>query len=156
MLASHESILVDSRTTIWLHARSRANLLKLLLSRLDIYLSALSAYEVAAAFIYYRIGDPRNHIARLEKIYHIIYPDREILSTAARISADLMYHGESRSDIDVIIAATAISRNLLLVSVNIQEYEVFKKYGLSTLSMEGLIKQVEHSVEGRVPPEGRP
>ncbi|MEB3862273.1 MAG: hypothetical protein GSR84_08665 [Desulfurococcales archaeon] len=154
MSAPIESILVDSRTTIWLHARSRANLLKLLLSRLDIYLSALSAYEVAAAFIYYRIGDPRGHMARLEKIYHIVYPDREILSTAARISADLMYHGESRSDIDVIVASTAISRNLLLVSIRAQEYDMFKKYGLSTLSMDGLIKQLEHGVEGRVPPEG--
>lgn len=141
-----DSMLIDSKTMIWLHASSRSNLLKLLLTKIDIYVSALSVYEVMSAFIYYKLGDPRSHMARLEKIYHIVYPDREIISTASRINADLMYHSDPRNDIDVIVAATGITRNLTLVTIGPGTYDVFKKYGLSVMDMEKVVKRVESGV----------
>ena len=53
----------------------------------------------------------------LFQIYPILYlDDLEIIETACRIHADLKKKGRPIQDADVLIAATAITRGLVLVS----------------------------------------
>lgn len=50
------------------------------------------------------------------RIYPILYLDIEIIETACRIHANLKNKGRAIQDADVLIAATAITRGLILVS----------------------------------------
>ncbi|MCE4598692.1 MAG: PIN domain-containing protein [Desulfurococcales archaeon] len=150
MIREQGPILLDSRALAWLHAEGRNGYLKLVLSRFDVYVSALSIYELASALLYYRLSDPVKTIQSLEKIYHIIYLDKEILATAARIDADLTYKGVKHNNIDAIVVATAIKYNMPLITTKTSIYDDFKPYGITVVAIDKLIKATEERLKKEI------
>ncbi len=150
LLREHSPLLLDSRALAWLHAQRQSGYLKLLLSKFDVYASALSIYELASALAYYKLSDPGKVIDSLGKIYHIIYPDKEILAIAARIDADLTYKGVTHNNIDAIVVATAIAYEMPLATIKATIYENFKPYGVTIITIEKLVKNIEKQIREEI------
>lgn len=142
--------LIDSKALAWLHSKGRDNVLKLVLSQIEVYVSALSIYELLSAMTYYGLGDPKTLSGVMEKIYHILYPDREIISMAASINADLMHKSMIHPDVDIIVVATALSHGLPLITVDPERYSIFKSYGLVVYRLNKLVKDLEEELQARI------
>ncbi|MEB3774913.1 MAG: PIN domain-containing protein [Desulfurococcales archaeon] len=144
------SALMDSKALAWLHAKGRDNVLKLVLSQVEVYVSALSIYELLSAMSYYGLGDPKTLSGVMEKIYHILYPDREVIAMAASINADLMHKGVIHNDTDIIVVATALRHGLPLITADPDRYSIFKPYGLVVYRLDKLVKDLEEELQARI------
>ncbi|MDJ1178310.1 type II toxin-antitoxin system VapC family toxin [Roseofilum sp. BLCC_M91] len=83
----------------------------------EIYLSAVSYYEVKRGLLYI---NATRQLANLEiwcaRIPLLYLDNLNIFQKAVEIHANLRRKGEPMEDADILIAATAIAHNLILVS----------------------------------------
>ena len=73
-----------------------------------------------------RIGAGPRRSAELTQLLNALTPlafDAAAAELAARLRADLEAHGESISSFDLLIAATALAHNAVLVTRNRREFE---------------------------------
>jgi len=90
-------------------------------------ISAVTAQEYLRG-VYYLYLDSQDLVKKLEEArkdlsrFEIIPFDFEIAEVAARIDAKLARLGTSIGYADVIVAATAISRDLILVTRNVKHF----------------------------------
>ena len=146
-----DRVLLDTELALWLLAKSRRSLLKLLLSQTEAYLSALSLYRIASAMNVVGLGSPQKLFGLFEKIFHIVYPDRDILSTAAKINADLLQKGEKREEHEVILASSAIKTRASLLTMSPKVYDVYKVYGLSVQEFDKAVEKYKMSLRRKIP-----
>lgn len=83
----------------------------------EVFISCITYYEIKRGLLALNATRQLADFSYFFQIYPILYLDNvEILETACRIHADLKKKGRPIQDADVLIAATAITRGLVLVS----------------------------------------
>ena len=83
----------------------------------EVFISCISYFEIKRGLLALNATRQLADFNSLFKIYPILYLDNiEIIETACKIHADLKKKGTPIQDADVLIAATAITRGLILVS----------------------------------------
>ena len=73
-----------------------------------------------------RSVDPTVAHQRLDRFFsplHVVLFDEEAARVGARIRADLQRRGTPIGELDMLIAATALARDLTLVTNNLREFE---------------------------------
>ncbi len=70
---------------------------------------------------------------KLERVFTVLPPTNDILRKTIEIYRDLKFKGELIDERDLIVAATAISNDLPLLTRNRRHYERLLKYGLVLL-----------------------
>lgn len=95
----------------------RRNLVNISLYEKEVYISAISYYEIKRGLL---AKDAIRKLDIFEKIckeIRILFLDNQnVFDKASEIYADLKQKGELIEDADVMIAATALTQNLVLVS----------------------------------------
>ncbi|NJM17791.1 MAG: type II toxin-antitoxin system VapC family toxin [Richelia sp. SL_2_1] len=81
-----------------------------------VFVSCITYYEINRGLLALNATRQLADFNSLFRIYPILYLDIEIIETACRIHANLKNKGRAIQDADVLIAATAITRGLILVS----------------------------------------
>ncbi|MGF1676793.1 MAG: type II toxin-antitoxin system VapC family toxin [Rivularia sp. (in: cyanobacteria)] len=81
-----------------------------------VFVSCITYYEIKRGLLALNATRQLADFNSLFRIYPILYLDIEIIETACRIHANLKNKGRTIQDADVLIAATAITRGLILVS----------------------------------------
>lgn len=81
-----------------------------------IWISGMTYYKVKRGLIAVNATRQLSDLHKLCEKYQVISIDIDILEEAAKIHADLKRRGTPIGDADILIAATAIHRNLILVS----------------------------------------
>lgn len=83
----------------------------------EVFISCITYYEIKRGLL---ALNATRQLAEFKTFFHkyeVLYlDDLEIIETACRIHADLKTKGTPIQDADVLIAATAITRGLILVS----------------------------------------
>jgi predicted nucleic acid-binding protein len=74
--------------------------------------------------------EPKKAKELLEKDFIIIFHDNEIIENAAAVWRTLRSKGVPVEDRDLLIAATAISKGLPLLTGNVKHFARFKGFGL--------------------------
>ena len=83
----------------------------------EVFFSCITYYEVKRGLLALNATRQLADFHQLCIDYDVLYlDDLEIIDTACRIHADLKKKGRPIQDADVLIAATAITRGLILVS----------------------------------------
>ena len=83
----------------------------------EVFVSCITYYEIKRGLLALNATRQLADFNFLFRIYPILYlDDLEIIETACKIHADLKTKGTPIQDADVLIAATAITRGLILVS----------------------------------------
>mgnify|MGYP001803236524 CR=1 FL=1 len=83
----------------------------------EVFFSCITYYEVKRGLLALNATRQLADFHQLCIDYDVLYlNDLEIIETACRIHADLKKKGRPIQDADVLIAATAITRGLILVS----------------------------------------
>lgn len=83
----------------------------------QVYISCITYYEVKRGLLYVNATRQLSEFEGLcRRIPIILLDDLEILERAAEIHADLKLRGTPIQEADIFIAATAITRGLILVS----------------------------------------
>ncbi|GAB4279410.1 MAG: type II toxin-antitoxin system VapC family toxin [Oscillatoriaceae cyanobacterium] len=84
---------------------------------LKVFISGITYYEVKRGLIATNATRQLSDFTKLQARFSILLLDNlDILEEAAKIHADLKRRGTPIGDADILIAATAIHRNLTLVS----------------------------------------
>lgn len=95
-------------------------------------ISAFTAFEVLDGL--YRkkaLGTAEAFLTQTLPALEVIYPDHEIIVISAKINAALSSAGMAIGVIDSLIAATAIARNLTLVTANTKHFSRVQDAGFS-------------------------
>jgi tRNA(fMet)-specific endonuclease VapC len=83
----------------------------------NVFLSCITYYEVKRGLLYANATRQLSEFDSFSSKYQILLLDNiEIIEKACEIHADLKIKGTPIQDVDVLIAATAITRGLILVS----------------------------------------
>ncbi len=83
----------------------------------EVFVSCITYYEIKRGLLALNATRQLADFNSLFQIYPILYLDNiEIIESGCRIHADLKNKGTPIQDADVLIAATAITRGLILVS----------------------------------------
>ncbi len=83
----------------------------------EVFISCITYYEVKRGLLALNATRQLAEFETFFQKYEVLYLDNiEIIETACRIHADLKSKGTPIQDADVLIAATAITRGLILVS----------------------------------------
>lgn len=83
----------------------------------EVFISCITYYEIKRGLLALNATRQLADFHQLSTDYEVLYlDDIEIIETASRIHADLKKKGRPIQDADVLIAATAITRGLILVS----------------------------------------
>jgi tRNA(fMet)-specific endonuclease VapC len=83
----------------------------------DVFISCVTYYEVKRGLIYAKAAVQLAEFDTFCRTYAILFlDDIEIIEKACEIHADLKKKGTPIQDADVLIAATAITRGLILVT----------------------------------------
>jgi len=98
--------------------------------RYDLKISAVVYFEFMVGAYRVKRLDLRTLV---NKYFEVLPVTREVADKAARIESELMEKGELLEARDLIIAATAITRNAMLLTRNKKHYQRLKKYGLKFL-----------------------
>ena len=81
-----------------------------------IFISGMTYYEVKRGLLYLKATRQLADFEILCEQVTIVIPDMEILEIACEIHRDLKARGRPIGDADILIAATAISHSLTLIS----------------------------------------
>jgi tRNA(fMet)-specific endonuclease VapC len=81
-----------------------------------ICISGMTYYEVKRGLLYLNAAKKLDKFNRFCAKVTIVIPDMEILEIACEIHRDLKARGRPIGDADILIAATAISHSLTLIS----------------------------------------
>ncbi|WP_322745564.1 type II toxin-antitoxin system VapC family toxin [Plectonema radiosum] len=83
----------------------------------EVFISCITYYEVKRGLLALNATRKLTEFNTFVQKYEVLYlDDIEIIETACRIHANLKNKGRPIQDADVLIAATAITRGLILVS----------------------------------------
>ncbi|MEA5598771.1 type II toxin-antitoxin system VapC family toxin [Rivularia sp. UHCC 0363] len=83
----------------------------------EVFISCITYYEVKRGLLALNATRQLAEFETFFQKYEVLYlEDIEIIETACRVHADLKNKGTPIQDADVLIAATAITRGLILVS----------------------------------------
>ncbi len=82
----------------------------------EIWMSGITYYEIKRGLLATQASRKIAEFEELSQEIGVIVPDLGILEKAAEIYADLKPQGKLLEDADIIIAATAISKQLILIS----------------------------------------
>ncbi|NER36780.1 MAG: type II toxin-antitoxin system VapC family toxin, partial [Oscillatoria sp. SIO1A7] len=114
------SYLLDTNVISYLvkkNARAKAKFWSLKVKEEDIYISIISYYEVKRGLLYANATRQMANFTKFcQEVKVLFLDDLEIIERAAAIHADLRGKGTLLEDADILIAATAIARDLTLVS----------------------------------------
>jgi len=89
------------------------------------YLSEITLYEFIRGS-----SDPGRAKELLEEEFIVLFHDNEVIRSAAAIWRVLKAQGALVEDRDLLIAATAISKGLPLLTGNTKHFARFKEFGL--------------------------
>lgn len=81
-----------------------------------IFISGITYYEVKRGLLYVNATRKLSDFDKLCQRVPVVLPDMEILEIASGIHVDLKARGLPIGDADILIAATAMARDLVLVS----------------------------------------
>ena len=140
---SKGELMLDSTSLAVLHSKSKETLLEFILARFEVYVSILSLYEFLSSVAYYRAYDLKKLLLNIEKIYHILYPDKKVILKASEIDSALIHAGIFLNQIDLLVASTAIVNNLLLITNKPENFECIKKYGLFFISLNEFLEKIK-------------
>ena len=114
------SYLLDTNVISYLvkkNTRAKAKFWSLKIKEKDIYISIISYYEVKRGLLYANATRQMASFTKFcQEVTVLLLDDIEIIERAAAIHADLRGKGTLLEDADILIAATAISHDLILVS----------------------------------------
>lgn len=83
----------------------------------DVFISCITYYEVKRGLLYANASRQLADFNQFYEKYEILFlDDLEIIENACKIQVDLKKRGHRLEDADILIAATAIARGLILVS----------------------------------------
>jgi len=83
----------------------------------DIFISCITYYEIKRGLLAINATRQLVDFIQFCEVYQVLLiDDLEIIETACRIQVDLKSRGHRLEDADILIAATAIARGLILVS----------------------------------------
>lgn len=83
----------------------------------EAFMSCITYYEIKRGLLYAKATKQLSDFDKLHKTYKVMLLDNlQIIEKAAEIHADLKRNGTPIQDADVLIAATAIIKGLILVS----------------------------------------
>ncbi|MDJ1171318.1 type II toxin-antitoxin system VapC family toxin [Roseofilum sp. BLCC_M154] len=82
----------------------------------NVFVAGMTYYEIKRGLIANGATRQLNDFQDLCEKYQVIVGDLAIFERAAQIHANLKRKGEPMEDADILIAATAIAHNLILVS----------------------------------------
>ena len=98
----------------------------------DSYLSAISLIEFLR---YYRVEERRRRLKTLlEDIFQIVGIDNDVILTYCKFYTTLKERGEPIEDADLLIASIAISKDLILYTLNLKHFERLSEFGLKILT----------------------
>ena len=119
--------LLDTDICIYLIKRKPASVINKLatLANEDVGLSTISLFELQFGVenSQYRMQSQKALDHFLEPISHILPVDQPVARSAAIIRADLKQKGLIIGPYDILIAAVALSRGLILLSNNTREFQ---------------------------------
>ena len=115
-----KGILIDTDVLIDVE-KGRASL-----PRTQLFLSWISFYEFLRGRRDFKVAKER-----MERVFTVLPPTNEVLEKAVEMYRDLRLKGELIDERDLIVAATAISNHLPLLTKNRKHYERLLKYGLA-------------------------
>ena len=83
----------------------------------EIFISCITYYEIKRGLLYANATRQLSDLNQLIQSYNILWLDSiEIIERACEIHANLKLRGRPIQDADILIVATAITRELILVS----------------------------------------
>ncbi|MEM2614101.1 MAG: PIN domain-containing protein [Nitrososphaerota archaeon] len=142
-----EALLLDSTALASLHAESNKPILEFILIKHEAHISILSLYEYLSALGYFSEVDFNKLYRSIEKIYNIVGVDQQVILKAAELDSTLTKVGVFLNSVDLIVAATAIVRSMVLVTAKPELYRDLPKFGLKLLSVEDLCEIIRQEIE---------
>lgn len=136
-------LLLDSLSLVKLHTSYNKPLLELILLHYDVYVHLLSLYEYASGIFYYSPDRMERIISRMKKLYGFITLDEETVLKAARLDATLIKRGLRVSQVDLLVASSAIVHGLTLVTDKPSLYNGLESYGLKIMELSSLLSWAE-------------
>ncbi|MEH1817536.1 MAG: type II toxin-antitoxin system VapC family toxin [Nostoc sp.] len=83
----------------------------------EVFISCITYYEVKRGLLYANATRQLGDFNQFSRKYEVLFlDDIEIIERACEIHVDLQRRGLKRQEQDILIAATAIARGLILVS----------------------------------------
>ena len=99
------------------HLKIRNKLRKIGTQNKEVFISCITYYEIKRGLLYAKATRQLSEFEELCKKYEVVMlDDLQIIEKAAEIHADLKRKGTPIQDADILIAATAIVKGLILVS----------------------------------------
>lgn len=141
------ALLLDSTALAFLHAESNKSILEFILLKHETHISILSLYEYLSALGYFSEIDFDKLYRSIEKIYNVVGVDSQIILRAAELDSALTKTGVFLNPIDLIVAATAIVKNMVLVTTKPELYQDLPKFGLKLISVENLCEIIKQEIE---------
>jgi len=99
------------------HEKVNRNLDKVSSQEQEVFISCITFYEIKRGLLYAKATKQLSEFDQLCKKYKVVLlDDLQIIEKAAELHADLKRKGTPIQDADVLIAATAIVKSLIVVS----------------------------------------
>lgn len=93
--------------------------------------SYISVITLSEFLRYYRSDEMRERIkSLLESFFRIIELDNDVILTYCKLYRSLKERGMMIGDADLIIASSAIAKNLVLYTFDLKHFERLEKFGL--------------------------
>jgi len=138
---------LDSTALAVLHTKENRAFLEFLLLEYTVYVSILSVYEYASSVYFHQRVDVNKVVSNLSKIYHVLSVDNDVIVKAALLDGELSRRRIFLNQIDLLVAATAMTHNLTLVTVDPRLYNGLPSYGLNLVSTEELTEVLSKKLE---------
>ncbi|RLI76812.1 type II toxin-antitoxin system VapC family toxin, partial [Archaeoglobales archaeon] len=97
----------------------------------EIINNSISVITLIEFLRYFRKKEDRTEAKRmLESLFNIVFIDNDVIDNYCGLYSELKEEGRLIEDADLLIAATAISKNLVLWTENRKHFERLTNYGL--------------------------
>lgn len=111
------------------NTRVRNKLREAEIQKKEAFMSCITYYEIKRGLSYAKATKQLSDFDKLHKTYKVVMlDDLQIIEKAAEIHADLKRKGTPIKDADVLIAATAIEKGLIVVS---NDFDMLKVVGVT-------------------------
>lgn len=100
----------------------------------EIISNSISVITLVEFLRYFRKKEDRTEVKKtLEDLFSVVFIDNDIIDNYCGLYNELKKEGRLIEDADLLIAATAISKNLVLWTENRKHFERLTNYGLRLL-----------------------
>ena len=128
-LSDLENVMVDTSVLI---EYSKAKKLEMLD---DSHISVITLIEFLR---YYRDDRTRKELkSLLESFFKVVSLDNEVVLTYCNLHNSLKERGLQIGDADLLIASCALSKDLMLYTLDLRHFERLEEFGLKLLRIEG-------------------